>query len=166
MNSGANLRADNARYVGIGEILTGKHPCVFSTVVSSCVALMIYDSISKWGGMVHILISGKGHRDGEVGRFSDSAVYQLVSEARENTLPDSRIVAKIVGGAGSSSVVDNGSLLKNISSTTLIRVMELVLNEGIVMGGMHGGGEGSRKVFFDLKDGRVEVHYYGNRLII
>jgi chemotaxis receptor (MCP) glutamine deamidase CheD len=166
MNSKTNLRADNARYVGIGEILTGKHPCVFSTVVSSCVAMMIYDSTSRWGGMVHILISGKGRCHSEEGRFSDSAVSQLVSEAKDNTSPDSSIAAKIVGGAGSSSIVDSGSLLKNISSTTLIRVMELVLNEGIEVVGMHGGGEGSRKIFFDLKDGRVEVYHKGKLVII
>ncbi len=166
MSDRINLSSDNAVYVGIGEIMTGEHPRIFSAVVSSCVALMIYDSVSGWGGMAHILASGKGDSELKGWRFSDSAVVELVSRARDNTPPGSSIVAKIVGGAGSSEKVDNDSLLKNISNTTLMRVIELVLKERIVVAGMHGGGEGSRRLFFDLKEGRAEVYHKDKLTII
>ncbi len=147
--------ADSARerYVGIGQVLTEESPGRLNTILGSCVALMLYDTETRFGGMAHILLPGKGN---ENLKYADAACSHLVSEVRKRSVPSSRIIAKIAGGA-STKYRGDSSLIGDIGKGNILGVITFLMNEDISIEGMHTGGHFERKILFDLENGDVIV---------
>jgi chemotaxis protein CheD len=150
----SKLLRDDMICVNIGQVITADAPSMLGSVLGSCVALTLYDSVGKRGGMAHILMSGDD-KSGSL-RLSDPATRTLISKLRTACGNDSRLVAKLVGGAGSAFAGED-SALRNIGRNTALQVVTILVNEGIDIEGMHIGGSNSRSVVFDLNTGKVTV---------
>jgi chemotaxis protein CheD len=141
-------------YVGIGCVMTSASPARLWTILGSCVALMIYDTESKRGGMAHILLSGSGEQDNT--RYSDRATEQLLDRLGSEAGENARFIAKIAGGARAPSIGES-SILRMISGNSILRIMSVLVEREIDIEGMHVGGKRERKLIFDLETGDVII---------
>jgi len=149
----SSLQLNMTDYVPIGGIKIAKAPERLATLISSCVALIIYERETRTGGLAHILLSG----DDDMGstKLSDPAVKSLIMKIRESVGQKATLAAMIVGGA--VSVSESGSILGNIGRNTALRVMELLVEMHIDIIGMHIGGTQKREVVFDLDTGKMNL---------
>ncbi|MBN2071768.1 MAG: chemotaxis protein CheD [Candidatus Krumholzibacteriota bacterium] len=139
-------------YIPTGQIGFGQSPEKLSTVLGACIALNLYNSIDKIGGMAHILYYGEGSDD----RFAVNATRSLLSRLNNDSGRKQSIVAKIVGGNIGYSGLN--SKLKRKNESILLNVVSLLVEENINIEGMHTGGQIERNVLFDLESGDVIIN--------
>lgn len=98
-------------HVGIGQMRVVRSPARLVCVgLGSCVALALWDSSTKIGGMVHIMLpdSKLCSRKSEIlpGKYADTATKAIVEEMKMHGANQYVMVAKIAGG---------GNMFKNVS---------------------------------------------------
>jgi len=155
--------AERDFHVGIGEIVVERAPARLTTVLGSCIALVLYVPGKGLGGLAHILIQG----DDEEGNFkySGPATREILSRMRREAGPTEEIIAKIAGGA-SNTFAGDSTFLKNLGKRTMLHVVSILVEEGIDIWGMHVGGIKGRNIIFDVDTGRVEIRTGGELIEI
>lgn len=147
-------------YLAPGEFHFGGNGARIQTLLGSCVAITLWHPVRRCGGMCHFLLPGRNGAGREAldGRYGDEAVRLFLRETgRLNTAPGEYQV-KIFGGgnmfydlAGSGAVAVGQ---RNIEAArTLLRVAGFTVQDEDV------GGNGYRKIIFDLGDGSVWVRH-------
>jgi len=127
--------------------------------LGSCVAIALYDPVSRTGGLAHLLLpSPSVARDqSNPGRFPETALPLLLGRMAATGAERERITARLVGGAsmfGSSGGTPGPRAMgeRNVVSArqVLAAARVPVVGEDVLQN--HG-----RSVYFFLDDGRVEV---------
>ncbi len=88
--------------IGIGEMAVAEAPFrILTPAVGSCVGVAIWDSFTKRGGLIHIMLPAptKERQREYVGRFAELAIPELVRRMHEAGSLKMRMQAKIAGGA-------------------------------------------------------------------
>jgi len=139
-------------------IVQGEHAVVgdpqvmITTLLGSCVAVCLYDSTAKVGGMNHFLLGepGADHvpRSGDLSRYGVHAMELLINEMMAKGAVRGRLRAHLYGGA--TMISGLGSIGAN-NAAFARRFME---TEGITVGHCDLGGVHARKVEFLPHDGR------------
>lgn len=125
--------------------------------LGSCVAIALYDSGARIGGLAHILLPSTAlSRDtSNAAKFAETAVPLLLAEMRKLGA-NGNVEAKIVGGASMfGSLLPSGGV--NMGERNVIATREVLAAHSIPITGEDVGGDFGRSVYFDLKDGRVRV---------
>lgn len=91
-------------HVGIGQLRVARSPARLVCVgLGSCVALALWDSSTKIGGMVHIMLPDSKlctSRTGILpGKYADTAGKAIIEEMKMHGANQYVLVAKIAGGA-------------------------------------------------------------------
>ncbi len=87
--------------INAGEYYASKDPVIINTLLGSCVAVCLYDPISRIGGMNHILLPGAP----DMTKFNDPARYGinamdiLITTMMKLGGRRDKIIAKAFGGA-------------------------------------------------------------------
>ncbi len=152
------IPADGGRskfYLHPGDLFASAQRSAVSTILGSCVAVCLWDPISKIGGMNHYLLplwTGQGTSST---RFGDVAVQELLNKLLELGGQKSRFQAKLFGGA---CVIDAFRERENHLGTKNIRTAEELLERaGIPLVGHDVGGCKGRKLIFHTDDGTAWV---------
>jgi len=140
------------KYIPTGQVGVGTAPEKLSTILGSCIALLIYNKIDQVGGLAHILYSGEGNDN----RFSVTATRCLISEIKKLSRNNPSFVAKVVGGEIGSNLVN--PLFQNKEQSILLSVVTMLVEERIDIEGMHTGGNIERNILFDLESGDVIIN--------
>ena len=140
--------------IHIGGFHASKTPTVIATLLGSCVAVCLYDSVTRIGGMNHILLPGKAdlkHFD-NVARFAVNAMELLIN--RIMTLGGKRqhLIAKVFGGA---HVLPAVSLENGMGARNSEFVLEFLQMETISIVSRDLGGHDARKIHFHTDSGEV-----------
>ncbi|MEN6565655.1 MAG: chemotaxis protein CheD [Veillonellales bacterium] len=88
--------------VGMADYRVGRAPdSLISYGLGSCVGIALYDSMTKIGGLSHIMLpDSKQARSAEnPAKFADTALPLMLDEMMKLGASKSRITAKIAGGA-------------------------------------------------------------------
>lgn len=88
--------------VGMADLNIGKSPDVITTIgLGSCIGIAVYDSVTKIGGLVHIMLpdSTRMKNNSNVAKFADTGIEELIKKMTEAGASKTRMVAKIAGGA-------------------------------------------------------------------
>ncbi|MBR5421294.1 MAG: chemotaxis protein CheD [Lachnospiraceae bacterium] len=88
--------------VGIADMNVCKPPELITTIgLGSCVGIAIRDKHSKIGGLVHVMLpnSKEVKSSGNLAKFADTGIPELVKRLEKMGALRSRMVAKIAGGA-------------------------------------------------------------------
>ena len=87
--------------VNMAEYKVESKPIELVTSVGSCIAICMYDSANMCGGMAHIMLpkSAVAAQEPLPGKFADTAVPTLTTAIRRISRKESRLTAKIAGGA-------------------------------------------------------------------
>ncbi len=90
------MRPERQVYVQPGEVRWSEEPCVFKTVLGSCVSVCLWDQVNAIGGLTHFILPLARGRSGDA-RFGDVAVPRLAGALRG--LGCHKLIAKVFGGA-------------------------------------------------------------------
>ena len=92
----------NVIRVGMADLNICKAPDVIMTIgLGSCIGLTLYDPVTKIGGMVHYMLpdSTATENNGNIAKFADTGIEELLKQVTRAGASRSRLVAKIAGGA-------------------------------------------------------------------
>jgi chemotaxis protein CheD len=152
---------DQVVSVGIGEYKVAQSPLVLRTILGSCVAVILYDKINRIGGLAHVYLpTGEDYKSGREStitshKFADILLPLMVEEILKKNGNKRYFSGYLVGGASlfdakPSSFLDIGR--KNLEAVRLILGRMRINFFELEVGGNKG-----RKVFFNLKNGDIEV---------
>jgi chemotaxis protein CheD len=135
-------------------------PVELLTSVGSCIAICVYDSIHRCGGLAHIMLphSSLGPQEPLPSKYADTAVPALIKGIREITGVETRLSAKIAGGANmfpntGANGLDIGA--KNVRAVKATLTQHKIRLVGEDVGGSHG-----RRVTFNLASGTIIVRLH------
>ena len=146
--------------VKVADFAVGRNgDTVIATVgLGSCVAIALYDSATRVGGLAHVLLPSESmSRDrSNRAKFPSGAVPLLLAEMRGLGSQGS-VAARLVGGASMfASLLPTGGV--NIGERNVAASRAALAAAGVPLLGEDVGGDYGRSVYFHLTDGRVEVH--------
>jgi chemotaxis protein CheD len=145
--------------VKVAECAIAQGEAVLCTVgLGSCVAITLFDAQARVGALAHILLPSQtlAHDRRNPAKFPGSAVPYMIERMRQLGARDSRMRAKIAGGASMfTSLVPTGTI--QMGERNVLATRQALERAGIPLVGEDVGGGHGRSVFFYLSDGRVEV---------
>ena len=147
--------------VGIADIKVGQAPQKLKTNLGSCVAVCLYSSKNKVGGMLHLMLassSGISNRSSlKKEKYADTGIPELLQRLHKAYQVTNRdLHAKIFGGAKVLQTVQ-----RNIGDENVNAVRNILQAEGIRVHAAHTGGEKGYKIAFDLNTGKVMSQIFG-----
>lgn len=136
--------------------------------LGSCVAIALYDSRTRVGGLAHVLLPDPAlSRDqSNPAKFPGTAVPLLVAEMQRLGADPRRLTAKIVGGASMfAALMPSGGI--NVGERNIAGVRAALAAACVPVIGEDVGSDHGRSVYFHLADGRVDVRSLrkGNRVV-
>ncbi len=146
--------------VGIGEMLVCKAPgdTIKTYALGSCVAVMIYDKVSKVAGMIHIALpEAKINADKAAkkpGYFADTGIPVLLQQFAANGGNQRRAQIKLAGGA---SIMDEKKTF-DIGRRNVIAVKRALWKSGLGAIAEDVGGNISRTVALEIDTGKIDLN--------
>lgn len=148
----------NSFYLQAGQIFFSREPTIVTTIVGSCVAVCLWDTVAGIGGMNHYLLASAPTANAPVGRFGTTAIPELIEKLVRLGAEKERLVAKIFGGAcvlPTLKAAAGGALgTRNfeIAAEMLARLSIPVVSSDV-------GGSRGRKVLFHTDSGTAWVKH-------
>jgi len=130
------------------------------TSVGSCVAICLHDSVHKCGGLAHIMLPNSANVSQEPlpSKFANTAVPALIKEIHAITGKQSRLSAKIAGGANMFANIGTNHLdigAKNVKAVKTSLDEHKIWLAAEDVGGLHG-----RRISFNVASGKTIVKQY------
>ncbi|MEI8092827.1 MAG: chemotaxis protein CheD [Spirochaetales bacterium] len=144
--------------VGIGDLsVTGGDKEIKTYALGSCVALVVWDSSLKAGGMVHIAlpesqINPEKARD-KPGYFADTGLPLLFSELKKLGANRKTCWVKMIGG---SSILDENNTF-DIGRRNALAVKKFLWKIGLALTAEDCGGNISRTVSLAVPTGELVI---------
>ena len=143
--------------VGMGQIAVAKAPGSLSSVLGSCVGLVLYHPRLKTGALAHIVLPTACGRGALPGKFADTALPHMLAELSRIGVPRQGLIAKIAGGACMFGV--SGPL--QIGDNNIEAVQNILAQESIPIVARDVGGQKGRRVTLDCSSGSLLVEIAG-----
>lgn len=145
--------------VGVGELVVSNNTSVtISTyALGSCVALVIYDSVAKAGGLIHIMLpdsslSPEKAKD-KPGMFADTGIPLMFRNLMGLRIERRRLKAFVAGGA---SVISSSDMFK-IGERNILAVKKIVNTLAIPVVRAEIGGLNNRTIHLNIATGEVDM---------
>jgi len=148
--------------VGIADIKVGTAPQVIKTTLGSCVAVCLYNSDKKVGGMLHFMLARVLESETQLevikkAKYADTGIPELLRQLRvKYQLESGDFTARIFGGASLLPGVT-----KNIGKENDDAARAVLRQNGVRVTGAKIGGTKGYKIDFDLADGTIKVQLFG-----
>jgi chemotaxis protein CheD len=140
-------------YLHAGQLAVATRPTAITTVLGSCVAVCLYDPVSRVGGMNHFLLPFHVERDRSA-RFGTVAVPQLIADVLRAGASRGTLVAKVFGGA---SVIGAFRTSRNLGEENSVLALRLLEEAHVPVLDRDVGGTKGRKLIFHVDDGTAWV---------
>ena len=143
--------------VAMAEMKVESKPIELVTSVGSCVAICLYDSTSKCGGLAHIMLpnSAIAPQDFPPCKFADTAIPALAKAVREINGKETRLSAKIAGGANIFKFENNTG--PHIGAKNVDAVKTALNASRIRLVAEDVGGSYGRRITFNIGSGVVAI---------
>ncbi len=154
--------------VGMAELKVGKSPAKIITLgLGSCVGVCAYDTISKIGGLAHIMLpdSSLGVPPINQAKFADTAIPLLVQELESLGAKLNQIIIKIIGGAEMFSTSSQNVYL-GVGERNIIAVEETCRRMNLEISAKSAGGHVGKSVTLDLDTGVIEIKSMSSTFIL
>lgn len=146
--------------VDMADMKADKQPVELVTSVGSCIAICLYDSKHKCGGLAHIMLPNSAIAPHELlpSKYADTAVPALVKLIQKTSGRTTPLCAKIAGGANMFPNLKNNTL--NIGAKNIDAVKNALNQHKISLLGEDVGGNGGRRITFNLGTGIATVRRF------
>lgn len=135
-------------YLHAGEFIVCGEPSVVTTILGSCVGVVLHDTRTRAGGLNHFLLPRSPVKDGDASpRFGDVAMQRLLDGmfARGSRLRD--LEAKVFGGARVLQYHD-APAHRDLGAANSEMALAFLEAKGIRVTGHDIGGRRGRKLIF------------------
>jgi chemotaxis protein CheD len=141
-------------------------PVELVTSVGSCIAICLYDSKSKCGGLAHIMLPNSAIAPNELlpSKFADTAVPALAKLIYRLSGRQMPLSAKIAGGANMFPTLKNNAL--NIGAKNIDAVKAALSQHRIRLISEDVGGQSGRRIVFNLGTGKAIVRRFNGETIV
>ena len=155
-------QAENVIVVNLGELFVTRDPSAVLACVGlgSCIAVCIYDTLSKTGGMAHIVLPQSNGTFSPSAKFADIAIPLLLEQMSNQGAYRRRLTVKLVGGARMGLL--NNHVASSIGEKNAEAVKSLLNREGVSVAAADVGGNHGRSVKLYLSTGKVIVKNIGS----
>jgi chemotaxis protein CheD len=136
-----------------GTLYCAAAPTVVATILGSCVAVCLWDSARRMGGMNHFVLPRATARDADE-RYGDFAIERLIERM---TMLGSRVDnlrAKVFGGA---NVLPVGASALTVGRQNVDMAGELLGRHRIPVVARRVGGSSGLRIWLDTRSGGVAV---------
>ena len=162
-NAEKNPKLEEVR-VEMADMKVESRPVELITSVGSCVAICLHDSISKCGGLAHIMLpnSANALQEPLPFKFANTAVPALAKAIRGISRKNAPLSAKIAGGANMFANLGTNHLdigAKNIKAVKAALVEQKIRLAGEDVGGVYG-----RRVTFNVASGIASVKCFNGEV--
>jgi chemotaxis protein CheD len=148
-----------AIHVGMGQIATGDRSTQFTSVLGSCVAVVLWHPRLSLGAIAHVVLPQSHGQNGQPGKFADTAIPTMLEQLASMGCPKPGLVAKIAGGANMFRV--GGPL--QIGDDNLAAIREILKRAGIPITAEDVGGTYGRKITFTCSTGEMLIEVAGQK---
>jgi len=147
-------------YLHPGQSLVSQTPRQISTIVGSCVAVLLWSSRFRIGGATHYLLP-EWNREGEpTARYGNVALENLLQEMLHLGASIFDMRAYIYGGASVLGALQ--SLSGNLGTRNVEVALEWLRNHPqITLADRNTGGKKGRKICFDTFEGTATLYEIG-----
>ncbi len=152
--------------VGIADYKVTNSPHRLITLgLGSCVGVVLYDSVAKVGGLLHIMLpdSTQFNNVTKPAKFADTGIPLMIDHIKRQGGNPHRLTAKLAGGAQMFSGLDEKFVL-NIGQRNAAMVREILHKIGIRVLAEELGGNRGRTMIFDTANGQVTIRTIGSPL--
>jgi chemotaxis protein CheD len=153
--------------IGIAESKIAHSPDKIATLgLGSCIGLVLYDPVTKVGGMVHILLP-KAPNDPVATnkfKFADTGIMELIRMMEASGATKSRLLAKAAGGAHMFNSSYNADIM-NIGQRNIDMCLRILKENSIKITGEDTGGITGRSIEFCCLSNVLQVRIVSPREI-
>ena len=145
--------------IGIGEyaVTTAPDAEIVTYALGSCVAVCIWDPVTRVAGMLHFLLPesklNAERAARQPGTFADTGIPLLFQAAYKAGAVKSRLHVQLLGGAA----ITGGPSVLDVGRRNALLAKELLSQNGVLVKGEALGGTDTRTVSLSASDGRVVV---------
>jgi chemotaxis protein CheD len=148
--------------VGVGDLKIAKSPKIIKTSLGSCMGVVLYDSINKIGGLLHLMLPKRNDRDGKLSKYADTGIPLLVDLMVNQANSNRRtLTAKIFGGATMFNV---NSALFDIGKSNAAETKRILEKMNIRIVATKTGGRKGLQISLDTKTGIVRTRIFGGQI--
>jgi len=132
---------------------------VISTLLGSCVSIVLWHPQLQLGGMCHYLLPRRGERGSNTlsARYGDEAMLLLLREVLATGRPLREFQVKLIGGAAILATMDADVFGNDIAMRNVDMARQLARQLGLDVQAEDMGGNSPRMVVFDVQSGDVWV---------
>lgn len=139
-----------------GEFYVSVGAEYISTILGSCVSIVLYDKIMHIGGMNHFILAKDGKlasdTTGNIGRFGEYAIELLINEMVKKGSKKRNWEAKIFGGSNVFNMADADN---RVGAVNIKFAYDYLMREGIKIVASDTGGIQPRKIFYDPQSSKI-----------
>jgi len=147
-------RAMKRIFLSPGEVACTATPTLITTVLGSCVAVALWDSMRHVGGLNHFLLPpGASQRDSA--RYGDVAMEELLRGMEALGAAPRTLQAKVFGGASVLALGDQGS----VGTANVHYALDVLKRLGIAIIAKRVGGKRGRLLMFKTGTGEAFVRF-------
>lgn len=142
-----------------GLALTSDEKTVLQTFVGSCVAICIYDPITKIAGMAHVMLpknNSQNPKPEPEGKFADVAFRTLLERMIARGANPSRLKAKMAGGANIFNNEGKATTF-NIGNRNVDTIKSMLAENKIQLVAEDVGSKHGRWVIFDAATSEMKI---------
>lgn len=144
-----------------GEWSIAEREGAIETLLGSCVALAIWDPVTATGACCHFILPGNSAIErsessaDSAGKYGRSVIPAMWRALRGRGIPPDRCVHKLFGGGRMFRVE-----MADIGAQNIACAREALQRANIAVAAESVGGDGHRKIRFDVASGRVAVEFH------
>ena len=143
----------DTHFLNPGELIYSKIPIEVKTILGSCVAVTLFDTVNKTGGICHYLIAEHGSKEKST-KYGNVAIQVLLNKFLKNGSEIKNLEANVVGG--SLILFDQNEIFftgdKNVDVA-----FEILKKEKIKIKIINVGGSKGRSIVFHTNNGNLFV---------
>lgn len=143
-------------HILLGDVHATRKPARLITMLGSCVAICLYDTKNKVGGMNHFVLPGlpPAHESDHL-RWADASIAELFRQVIDLGASMQSLQAKVFGGA---QLADRpGQAEFKIGERNINNALQELSNRNIVVSNRCVGGSTGRKIVFEPHTGNAWV---------
>jgi chemotaxis protein CheD len=152
MFENSDLPATTNYFLKPGYIFMPTEPTVVSTVLGSCVAVILWDRKRKTGGINHFQLPTCKNIEKPTARYGDASTLMLIRMMIQDGSKRKHLEAQIFGGAYNNEISS-----KDVGRENIRIARRVLASHGIRVVSEDVGGERGRKIIFDAVLNEVAV---------
>lgn len=137
-----------------GTLFAAPYACQVSTVLGSCVAVCLWDSVTRMGGINHYMLPLWNGEGLATPKYGNIAIEKLIARVLAMGCRQEYLVAKVFGGA---NVMGTGNEVFMIGDRNVVLANQMLEEYGIPVAASDVGGRVGRKIVMHTATGVVLV---------